>query len=192
MFDNYYLPFHSDGISSHSRLIELSRADCIKLYESSLIFDSLPTRVDNIIYRFSPLNNDEQLKIVHEYRFSDPEYWKYGAIYSSDSLNLDQDFLVIGSFINGDKFKGKQNIFQSKNDYVKLVYTTGPSASGQYIEVLSIVNSEPMLLRKIPLQPSTNKWSIAEIAIYGNYGSLMYRIVDDSSEWGEWSAYVSK
>lgn len=193
-FDDYYLPYHYDGDSSHLGITELSKftkEECSDLYESSIFYNKLPESIDDIVYRFIPFRGIDDFYRMRKYDFSTPLHWEYNAFYESEQLKLNYDYNVIGSFVVGDQFKGYQDMFDSEMGRVKVVYTTGPNTKGQFIEILKKEEgSDPVLLKKIPLQPSSMKWSIVEIIIGGNHGALTYRIVDDSSDWGEWSAYM--
>jgi len=89
---------------------------------------------------------------------------------------------IFGSFIDGDVSKG--SILLKVNRNATLVYKTGPNTSGQMIKIYD----GDSIVYQGSLQVSTN-WSELRF-LYDN--DIVVEIIDDSSQWGEWSAVAIK
>ena len=85
---------------------------------------------------------------------------------------------IFGSFIDGDVSKGSMLLKVNRN--ATLVYKTGPNTSGQMIKIYD----GDSIVYQGSLQVSTN-WSELRF-LYDN--DIVVEIIDDSSQWGEWSA----
>lgn len=214
-FDQFFLPFHKSGQLNELGYLELSNNECKLMINSSIYKGTgLDSRQSNIQYQFIPFNSNIDIdkytirdvyyrsgsvtldiaSYIHkDILFEEPKTWMVNAVYSKKGIVPEDGFEIIGSYINGDLFKGAQKIFESPRRDVSIVYTTGPSSSSQYIEILSVEDGGVyQLIEKIFLEPSHNRWTSLNISLDRDYGSLEYRIIDDSDQWGEWSAYLAR
>lgn len=89
---------------------------------------------------------------------------------------------IFGSFIDGDVSKG--SILLKVNRNATLVYKTGPNSSGQMIKIYD----GDSIVYQGSLQVSTS-WSELRF-LYDN--DIVVEIIDNSSQWGEWSAVAIK
>jgi hypothetical protein len=85
---------------------------------------------------------------------------------------------IFGSFIDGDASKGSIVLKVDKN--ASLVYKTGPNANGQMIKIYD----GDQVVYQGSLQVSRN-WCELRF-LYDT--DIMVEIIDNSSQWGEWSA----
>ena len=89
------------------------------------------------------------------------------------------EFEIYGSFIDGDKSKAFIKIDMASNK--KLLYKTGPSVNGQFIKIYK--NGNNIYTDRLS---ASSEWQT--ISFDENLNNFSIEIVDDSSNWGEWSA----
>lgn len=89
------------------------------------------------------------------------------------------NFEIYGSFIDGDSSKGSIKIDLRESN--KILYKTGPNTYGQ---IMNIFENESKIY-STNLNPS-KEWSA--IVFQKDTKTITIEIVDNSSEWGEWSA----
>jgi len=88
-------------------------------------------------------------------------------------------FEIYGSYIDGDLSKASIQIELNNNR--KLLYKTGPRSNGQLINIYQ--NGNIIYSQKLPI---SREWSF--IRLNKIKKNIKLEIVDNSSEWGEWSA----
>jgi len=88
-------------------------------------------------------------------------------------------FEIYGSFIENDSSKASIKI--SLNSSNELLYKTGPSTSGQIINIID--NGNKVFSGNLK---SSEEWSV--LFFEQDTKNIIIEIIDDSSQWGEWSA----
>jgi hypothetical protein len=98
-----------------------------------------------------------------------------------DTINSD-DYKYYGTYIGGDKYKGKIEFKLTKENYFEII--TGPSSNNSYIEVRN-PKGELVSRDKLKIYNVWTKVKINELVVDSNeYFNII--LSDEGDQWGQW------